>query len=198
MQTPFTFLCCYQSCGYRHLAKLEMVCCFSFPSLTSIINDSADTCITLHIQVTKHRLQQSEQKCPVCSLSRCGKGVDRNKPAARAGLWICWSCKLRSMHDVPSQLLDSETKLWLVGVYQDGNGEKCLLVWAEHWCSRCDFTSKENTLSSKMYKCTPHAIGTNCFHHLPLSKQLEFVPHCCEISSIFFFYRTKQFCFMLK
>lgn len=120
MQTPFTFLCCYQSCGYQHLAKLEMVCCFSFPSLTSIINDSADTCITLHIQVTKHRLQQSEQKCPVCSLSRCGKGVDRNKPAARAGLWICRSCNLRSMHDVPSQLLDSETKLWLVGVYQDG------------------------------------------------------------------------------
>lgn len=78
------------------------------------------------------------------------------------------------------------------------NGEKCLLVWAEHWCSRCDFTSKENTLSSKMFKCTPHAIGTNCFHHLPLSKQLELVPHCCEISSIFCFYKTNQFCFMLK
>lgn len=43
MQTPFTFLCGYQSCGYQHFAKVEMVCCFSFLSLTSIINDSTDT-----------------------------------------------------------------------------------------------------------------------------------------------------------
>lgn len=109
---------------------------------------------------------------------------------AEAVIWdLCMMCQISFWTLRPNRDLLVFTKM--------ENGEKCLLVWAQHWCSRCAFTPKENTLSSKTYK-TPHAIGTNCFHHLPLSKELEMVSHCCEMSSIFCFYKTEQSFFKLR